>query len=200
MNGKVFSGRLSILIILLMIISCDVLSQRTEQIVASSSGKYCRVMVSEYKQKYDTLEINLRVEWINENLQPVPDIKSKLLLRKDHVRTSAEGKIKYLDFEQQDYIAFNRSWPFRLLVNEEFTGTSLNIDFNFEIDDSQNTDKKISSGGQLLFKTPYELSCVATIDLKQLARAKNLPPEIRLIAPKADAEGRLVVKDAEIDI
>jgi hypothetical protein len=199
MNGSKLWGRFSIFIAL-MIISCHVFSQKQGQIIASSSGIYCRVKVSECHQRFDTLEIDIRVEWINENLQPVQDLNSRLLLKKDNVRTSAEGKVTYPDFEQNDYIAFNSSFPFRLLVSKDFSGSGITIDFKFEIKENKNQQQQKLNESQLVFKNPDELAYAAAIDLKQLARAKNMLPEIRLIAPKADAEGNLVVKDAAIDI
>jgi hypothetical protein len=199
MYGRVLPGRLSKLFVLL-IISSAVFSQNSEQIIASSSGKYCRVRVAEYKQRYDTLEINISVEWINENLQPVTDLKSTLLLKKGNIKTSAEEKIKYLDFTQKDYIAFTRSYPLRLLVSKDFSGTSLRINFNFEIIDSQDPVQHNMRESQLLFKNPQELACITTIDPKRLVKIEKKPPEIQLLSPKPDAEGRLVVKETEVDI
>jgi hypothetical protein len=136
MNSRV-AYKLTMLVLLLMTGS-SIFSQKTEQIIASTSGKYCRVKVSEYRQKLDTLIINISVEWINENLQTVSDLKSKLLLRREQVRTSAEAMVTYLDFEQQDFIAFNRSYPLRLLVSRDFTGMNLEVSFNFEISSNPN--------------------------------------------------------------
>jgi len=54
-------------LMILLIWSCPVFSQNNEQMLASSFGKYCRVKVSQYEQRFDTLEILIQVEWINES-------------------------------------------------------------------------------------------------------------------------------------
>jgi hypothetical protein len=187
------------LLILLLMTGSGVFSQKSEQILASTSGKYCRVQISEFRQKLDTLEIPISVEWINENLQPIPDPKSKLILRREQVRTSAEAMVTYLDFEQQDFIAFNRTYSLRLLVNRDFSGTNLEIHFNFEISDNQNLLQR-SEEFQLLFKNPQDLVYVAGIYRKQLVKAEKKPVEIRLIAPVIGSDGRMVVKTPETDI
>jgi hypothetical protein len=190
--------KLSMLLLLLMI-GIGVFSQKSEQIIASTLGKYCRVQVSDFRQKLDTLEINFSVEWINDDLQPISDQKSKLLLRRENIRTSAETMVTYLDFEQQDFITFNRSYPLRLLVNRDFSGSNLEIHFNFEIGDNQNLLQR-SDQFQLLFKNPQDLAYMAAIDRKQLVKAEKKPVEIRLIAPVIASDGRMVVKTPEADI
>jgi hypothetical protein len=198
MNSRV-AYKLTMLVLLLMTGS-NIFSQKTEQIIASTSGKYCRVKVSEYRQKLDTLIINISVEWINENLQTVSDLKSKLLLRREQVRTSAEAMVTYLDFEQQDFIAFNRSYTLRLLVSRDFTGMNLEVSFNFEISSNPNNLSLRDDEFQLLFKNPPELAYMTYIDQKQLVRAEKKPLEIRLISPGTEADGRMVVKTSEVDI
>ena len=199
MKGRVMLDRL-LKLFGLLIISCTVFSQNSEQILASSSGKYCRVRVSDYKQRFDTLEINIYVEWINENLQPVSDLKSTLLLKKGNAKTSSEDKIKYLDFTQRDYITFNRSYPFRLLLSKDFSSTSLRVFFNFEINENQDPLKQNMNESKLLFKDPQELTCMTTINLTQLVKNEKKPPEIQLLSPKPDANGMRVVKESEVDI
>jgi hypothetical protein len=197
MNSRVLH-KITMLIMLLMIGNA-VFPQKAEQIIASTIGKYCRVRVSDYRQHMDTLVLNIAVEWINENLQPVSDQRSRLLLRREQIRTSAEPMVTYLDFERHDYIDFNRSFPLRLLVSKDFSEPSLTIYFNFEIADNQSISQRAEEFN-LLFKDPQELSVLTTIDRKQLASAEKKPVEIRLIAPVAGADGKRVVKTAETDI
>jgi hypothetical protein len=188
------------MLILILISGSWVFSQKTEQILASTSGKYCRVKVADYKQRLDTIVIEITVDWINENLQSVSDPKSKLLLRREQVKSSAETMVTYLDFEQQDFIAFNRSFPLRLLINRDFSGNDLKVEFNFEISDNPNNPSQRSDEYNLLFKNPQELVYVTGIDRKQLARAEKKIVDIRLISPMTGADGRIVVKTAEVDI
>jgi Caspase domain/Glucodextranase, domain B len=191
----------NVFVLFLLLMTCNwVFPQKTEQILASTSGRYCRVKISEYRQLLDTLLINIDVVWINENLQPVSDQKSKLLLRREQVRTSAETMVTYLDFEQQDYIAFNRSYPLKLLLNRDFSGNGLKVEFNFEISDNPNNPSQRSDEYNLLFRDPQDLVCNAYIDPKLLAKAEKKPVEILLISPAAGADGRMVVKTAETDI
>lgn len=199
MKGKIirmFSAAFACLIFF----TCPVFLQENEQMLASSSGKYCRVKTAGYEQRYDTLEIRISVEWINEDLQPLKDFNARLLLRKGQITSSAEGKIKYLDFQQRDFISFNHAWPLRILVNKDFTGTQLQFDFNFEIDEGQGSDPKTAITKPLLFKSPGKFSCLAPVDLKQLTLKEIKPPEIRLISPKADADNLRIVKETEVDI
>jgi hypothetical protein len=86
-----------------------------------------------------------------------------------------------------------------LLVSRDFTGTSLKVEFNFEIGENQNLTQR-SEEFQLLFKNPQELKYETYIDRKQLVRAEKKPVEIRMIAPVIQADGRVVVKTSEVDI
>jgi len=185
---------------ILLICSCPVFAQNNEQMLASSSGKYCRVKVSQYGQRFDTLEILIQVEWINESLQPINDYNSQLLLRKDQVKSSAEGKITCLDFQQRDYLTINHSWPLLIKVSKDFTGKDIRFDFNFEIRDGMDAGPTKSLSQPLLFKNPKEIACLAVVDLKELARVDNKPPEIRLISPIINDDNLRVVKTTEVDI
>ena len=189
-----------IMLILLMMTGINLFSQKTEQILASTSGRYCKVKIADYRQKLDTLEIEISVVWINDNLQPISDPKSKLLLRREQLRSSAETMVNYLDFEEQDFIAFNRTYPLRLIVNKDFSGNDLKFEFNFEISDNPNSPSQRSDDFNLLFKDPQKLVYVTNIDRKQLASAEKKPVEIRLISPATGTDGKMVVKTAEADI
>jgi hypothetical protein len=199
MNGNQLRGIITGLLVLL-IYGFPVFSQDNEQMLASSSGKYCRVKIGNHEQRFDTLTIPILVEWINENLQPIIDQNSKLLLQKGKVKSSAEGKVQYLDFLLRDQIAFNQSWTLRVLVSKDFTGTGIRFDFNFEIEEGTDAVTRKGNSQLLLFKNPPELTSMVPIDKTELVREDNKPPEIRLISPQADAENLRVVKEPEVDV
>ncbi|MBN2275410.1 MAG: caspase family protein [Bacteroidales bacterium] len=187
-------------LVVFVICSFSVFSQVNEQLLASSLGKYCRIIISKYEQHFDTLKIPLQVEWIDKDLQPVSDKNSKLLLRKGLVKSSAESKIIYLDFLQQNTVVFNQSWLLRVLVSKDFNGNDIRFNFDFDIEGAVSEKTRKSAGQPLLFKNPPELACITSIDKKELVREENMPPEIRLISPQADAENLRVVKETEVDV
>jgi hypothetical protein len=187
-------------VILLLFFSCAVFPQNTTQIIASNSGKYCRVSVADCKQNYDTLILHLNVEWIDENLRPVSDIRSKLLLRRENLRTTPESMVSYPDFDEQEYVSFNRAFPLRILINKDFNGKDLKVTFNFEIDESQGGPLQRMDEMKLMFKYPVEFSCLANINTKQLVPPESLATTIRVISPKADENGKMVVKEAKLDL
>jgi hypothetical protein len=130
-------------------------------------------------------------------MQPVSDTRSKLVLRKSQVMTSADFKVKYLDFEHQGSIAFNRSYPFRMQVSKDIQPANLRITFNFEIEEGQAAG--VNSEPLLHFRNPNELTLLASLDVNKMVKAKK-PPVIQVLSPPLNTDGKRIVKEATIDI
>jgi len=63
-------------------------AQEQQQILGTSNGKYGIVTVTKGLQKEDTISLHLSVQWVDENLKPVTDNSSLIILDKNNLRIS----------------------------------------------------------------------------------------------------------------
>lgn len=174
-------------------------SQRTEQLIISSDGKYCKARITGYQQKVDTLIISLSAEWINDKFQPVSDDESVLVLYSQKAAVSPQSKIKSLSFIGRNYIAFNRVYRLKYLIDSESEVRQFDFRFDFDIAKSIN-EIRSSREDLLVIKNPKEITYHTMINPEKLVKIEQTPPEIKILTPRPDADNNIIVKESSIDV
>ena len=133
------------LLVLLNIQSfCIVLfAQEQKQIVGTADGKYGIITINKGLQKQDTINLHLSVQWINENLEPVEDDLSVVVLDKNNLKISQHEYIEWDNFMDKDFIYFNKSFDLKFKINDEIEENEIvvSLDFDF-LDKSRLADYK----------------------------------------------------------
>ena len=188
---------ISLLFSFLMMLSSY--SQSTEQLIISSEGKYCKASITGYQQNYDTLIITLSANWINDKFQPILDDESMLVLYSHKVSVIPQKLINSLSFIGRKYIAFNRAFQLKFLIDTESKVSQ--FDFRFEFDVAKNISEISSSSEDLLvIKNPKEIPYQTMINPELLVKIEKTPPEIRILTPRPDSDNKIIVKESSIDV
>jgi len=174
-------------------------SQRSEQLIISSDGKYCKARITGYQQKLDTLIISLSAEWINDKFQPVADDESVLILYSHKVTVSPQSAVKSISFAGKDFIAFNSTYQLKYLINKE--SDSKELDFRFDFKTANNIKEVSGSRADLLvIKNPKELEYHAMINPEKMVIIEKTPPEIKILTPQPDASNKIIIKESSVDV
>jgi hypothetical protein len=174
-------------------------SQRAEQLIITSDGKYCKARITEYRQKNDTLIISLSAEWINDKFQHVTDDESVVVLYNDKAIVTPNSVITPVSFKGREFIAFNSTYQLKYLIDKE-TETKA-FDFKFDFETADNIREIGSTRTDLLvIKNPKELEYHTVVDPKKLVYINKTPPEIKILTPQADASNRIIVKESAVDV
>ncbi|MBN2215603.1 MAG: caspase family protein [Bacteroidales bacterium] len=174
-------------------------SQNTEQLIISSDGKYCKAGITGYQQKTDTLIISLAAEWINDKFQPVADDESVIVLYSDKAIVSPQSTIKSISFAGRNYIAFNRTYQLKYLIEK---GSDIReYSFQFDFETAKNLKEIRSSRTDLLvIKNPKKLEYAARINPEKLVTIKKTPPGIKILTPQPDSYNNIVIKESTVDV
>jgi len=98
--------RLFVLIIM-QAICFAIVAQPQQQIVGTSEGPYGIITTNKPWQKGDTIILRLSVQWVNENLKPIEDSSSVVVLHKDYMIMSQPDFAECINFRDRDKIYYS---------------------------------------------------------------------------------------------
>jgi hypothetical protein len=174
-------------------------AQEQQQILGTAGGKYGIVTVNKGLQKEDTISLHLSVQWVDENLKPVKDSSSLIILGKNDLRISHYDYVKYDLFRNRNFIGFDKSADLKFKIDDNIKTDTLYIllGFNF-LDKSSTAD--YNEKEDFLLAQPRALTVSYIIDRSLLARKIVVPPAIQMILPIFE-EGEIVKsEDSDMDV
>ncbi len=159
-----------ILGIFTLLITLPAFAQWHSQILVTESGKAAMVYITKSKLKLNVFEIDVRVEWVNENLKKIDDYSSKLVLDKDDIEIKqANAYITCESFDLTNRIYFNKSKTFKFRVSENYDGGMPKVILPFEYAMGEDTETT-----KFLLKQPNLLKISYTIFKNQIIRLPKL--------------------------
>jgi len=189
-----------LLVFLSMQAVCFVLSaQQQKQIVGTADGKYGIITVDKALQKEDTVNLHLSVQWINENLEPIEDKSSVVILHRNDLRMSQHEFIECGNFKDKDFIYFNESLDLKFKINDEIKENKVTVSMDFDfLDKSILADYKDKDA--FLLKQPKKITVNYEINPALFVKVIPTPPTIELISPLLDEENRAFTQKSEIEL
>jgi hypothetical protein len=183
-----------------MLIAGSILhAQEQRQILGTAGGKYGIVTVNKGLQKEDTVIVNLSVQWVDENLKPVTDNSSLIILDKNSLRISQYEYIESDLFKDKDFIYFNKSAELKFKANEQIKADALDISMDFSyLDKSRIGD--YSKKEDFLLAQPKDLTVSYSVDRGLFPRKIIIPPSIEFISPIFAEGEKLKSEDSEMDV
>jgi hypothetical protein len=185
--------------IVMLVAGSIIHAQEQRQILGTAGGKYGIVAVNKGLQKEDTISLHLSVQWVDENLKPVTDNSSLIILDKNSLRISQHEYIESDLFKDKDFIYFNKSAELKFKVNEEIKEDALDISMDFSyLDKSWIGD--YSKKEDFLLAQPRDLTVSCSVDRDLFPRKIIIPPSIEFISPIFKEGERLTSDDSEMDL
>jgi hypothetical protein len=183
----------------MLVAGCILCAQEQQQILGTSNGKYGIVTVTKGLQKEDTISLHLSVQWVDENLKPVTDNSSLIILDKNNLRISHYDYVKYDVFRDKDFICFNESADLKFKVDDNIKIDTLDILLGFRfLDKSKIADYDRKE--DFLLAQPKTLTVNYSIDRSLFARKIVIPPAVELILPIFEEGEKVKSEDSDIDI
>ena len=132
-------------------------AQEQKQIVGTPDGKYGIITINKGIQQQDTINLHLSVQWIDENLKPLEDNSSVVILDKENLKISQHEYIEWDNFADKDFIYFNKSIDLKFKINDEIEENEIvvSLDFDF-LDISRLADYKNKDA--FLLKQPQNIT------------------------------------------
>ncbi len=184
----------------IVLINLSAYTQITEQIIASSDGTYCKVRILGYQQKSDTLIVSLNANWINDKFQPVIDNQSVLVLKKNKLNATPGGLLECISFNNTDLVAFNHAYQLKFIITKDSKATDFTFRFDFETAKNIGEARNPKKQELLVIKSPKEINYHTVINPELLVRVEKKPPAIKILAPKPDADNKIVIKEPDVDL
>ncbi|UCH13801.1 MAG: caspase family protein [Bacteroidales bacterium] len=189
------------LLILICIQSfCFIISaQEQKQIVGTSDGKYGIITINKGLQQQDTVNLHLSVQWIDENLKPVEDNSSVVILDKNNIKISQQEYIEWDNFTAKDFVYFNKSVDLKFKIDDEIERDEIDVslDFGF-LDMSRLSD--YNEKDAFLLKQPQNITVNYEINRDLFVKVIPTPPTIKIISPVLDDENKAYTPKSDIEI
>jgi hypothetical protein len=195
---KYFMVRLFILLCIQAV--CFIVgAQPKKQIVGTSDGKFGVITVNKPMQKEDTVNLRLSVQWVNEDLEPIIDSSSIVILHKDNLRMSQQEFVECINFRDRDFIGFNRHLDLKFRIDDEIkeNAMAVSIDFDF-FDKTGLADYK--NKDDFLLKQPRNITVNYEVNPDLFVKVIPTPPTIEFVSPELDEEGRAFTQKSEIEV
>ena len=197
-NSGSFIVRLTVIIAMLYA-GCIISAQEQRQILGTANGKYAIVTVNKVRQKGDTISVHLSVQWVDENLTPVTDNSSLIILDKKSLRISQHEYVETDPFKDKGFIYFNKSADLKFTVNDEIKEDTLDISMDFGFID-KNMIADYNKKEDFLLVQPNDLTVNYNIDRNLFPGKIIIPPAIEFISPIFEEGQKVMIEDSDIDI
>ena len=174
-------------------------AQEQKQIVGTPDGKYGIITINKGIQQQDTINLHLSVQWIDENLKPLEDNSSVVILDKENLKISQHEYIEWDNFADKDFIYFNKSIDLKFKINDEIEENEIvvSLDFDF-LDISRLADYKNKDA--FLLKQPQNITVNYGINRELFVKVIPTPPTIKFISPVLDDENKALTPKSDIEI
>lgn len=190
----------SLLVLICIQAACFVLNaQQKKQIVGTADGKYGIITINRPWQTGDTVNLRLSVLWVNENLEPIEDNSSVVILHKDNLRMSQQEFVECNNFTDRDFICFNRTIVLTFKINDEIKENAMNVSMDFDFSDkAELADYKEKDA--FLLKQPRNITVNYEVNPALFVKVIPTPPTIELVSPVLDEENRAFTQKSEIEV
>ncbi|MBN1183027.1 MAG: caspase family protein [Bacteroidales bacterium] len=189
-----------LLVIVFLLWISNASAQKQEQILGTTSGKYCLVTIEKSNQKENTITFLITAEWINEDLNPIKDTSSVLVLEKTKIKTNDDANIVCVNFGTKEYISTNETLLLEFLLNKKFSSDQFELNLSFDYAPNKRMAENKNKREEFFLKRPRDLAINYSIDYNLFDKRENTPPSIELIYPVINANQKAVVDVSSINL
>lgn len=178
-------------------------AQKQEQILGTSTGKYCMVSIEKHPQKENIFSLSITVNWIDEYLEPIMDTSSLLIITEDNIVSPDKESLTCISLEEKDMISFNKSATLEFSIDEAITKNTFEVNLLFQYASDLKASVNKNKREDFFLKRPHNLAIAYDINLNLLTKKENTPPAITLVSPTINNQTQKALSesiDLEISI
>ena len=165
-------------------------------ILSTDQGKNCSVAMLVDKIKDNTLDITLKVTWVNENIKPIVDKTSVLAFDADKIIHNQPGMVQLVSPSNEKVIAFNTETKVSFLIDERFSSGSLNLQFPFFYASSK--DAAVNPGQREEFTLQRPKNFNLSMSIEPGTIIDKTPPLVAILTPEGVDEGLKPITDSTL--
>lgn len=181
----------------------DGIRAQTYQQILATSDKNAILTVEPKPLKNNTFSINLSVQWVNFDLQPVEDKLSQIVLKSKNLVIQPEQSAICKSLKDIRIISFNDKKQLQFALDENLTVDTISIAILFDYASSSEELRAEKNIKPFQFRQPQRLKInysVYHFALKNRIKADNEPPEIVITKPEITKSMKPVVANKKMII